>query len=155
MIFRTGRSCSLSTSNVGVRIYHPGKYKLWWIMKQIHNWGFSMYAVITYFSMPSNLFSRASRVSAMRTSCCFSSIGLGWVQNIQRNKPAKENSIEPSSLSPGVGTFWRNPSNVFWRAFLFASSASFRSSSSSYRNSSMQLFSEGKLLYGPYRGGIQ
>lgn len=46
------------------------------------------------------------------------------------NKPAKDNSRDPSSLSP-VAFPCKNPNSDFCLAVLFASSAAFLSSSSS------------------------
>lgn len=77
----------------------------------------------TNLSTNSNFFSNFSKVDAICNSCTFSSLPLGCVHNRHLNKPANENSIEPSSsllLTP-----WRKPNSDFCLAFFLASSASF------------------------------
>ena len=76
-----------------------------------------------------------SRDSAMRSSCCFSSMDFWCVQHMILNNPAKENSRDPSSLSLLAPTALNRPNRPLadWVLICFlASSASFRSCSSSY-----------------------
>jgi hypothetical protein len=86
----------------------------------------------TNLSMVSRRRPRLSSDSAMRRSCCFSSTDLGCVHSITLMSPARENSMDPSSLSLPPPPPFRNPNNDFCFAFFFASCASFFSCSSSY-----------------------
>lgn len=86
----------------------------------------------SHLSTASNFFSNFSSVDAICKSCTFSSLPLGCVHSKHLNNPANENSIEPSSSL--LFTPWRKPSKDFCFAFFFASSASFFSSSISYKS---------------------
>lgn len=77
---------------------------------------------------------RLSKDSAIRRSWCFSSIDLGCVHSMTLMSPARENSMDPSSLCLPPAPPFRKPNSDFCFAFLFASSASFFSCSSSCKS---------------------
>lgn len=69
---------------------------------------------------------------AIRSICSLSSMGFWWVQNMHLNKPAKDSSRDPSSLSSLDMLFCKNPKSDFDFVFRLFSSSNFFSSSSSY-----------------------
>lgn len=101
-----------------------------------------------YLSMTSNRLLRDSKVSAMRSNCCFSSTAFWWVQHMILKSPAKLSSSDPSSES--VIELLKNPSKPDFfciLAFLASSSASFFSLSISWMETSGIVSQKLKVVY--------